>query len=125
MIRKRSGVFRRGLAPAHLTFTPFCVIRPAADGLPNYWPYGSICALKFSFFTIMGNFKLKSLLTLWLMCKINCKFVDFINVTSGLQQGSVLGPFLFIVVSNNVIYKEHFCDVHLYFNNCITPMGNL
>lgn len=49
---------------------------------------------------------------------INGKSSDFISVTSGVPQGSVLGPLLFLIFINDIVV-DVFSSIRLYADDCI------
>lgn len=43
----------------------------------------------------------------------------FLQVTMGVQQGSILGPALFTINISEIVSSPHGCQIHLYMDDII------
>ena len=54
---------------------------------------------------------------------LNGKFSSWKNTNSGVPQGSVLGPLLFLIFINDLSSKLEYCDINLFADDTVLLYG--
>ena len=58
------------------------------------------------------------------LVEINSTKSDSLQIKSGLAQGSILGPLLFIVFINDISLEEHLSDINLFADDAVAREEN-